>query len=211
MPPTFYAAIDSVELQQGDIVERVPWGLVEAPTTICRPSDRSKPSGKAIYASAELTKGPPAWSHSPEFLHGVGLQGLAVVLWHGCEIDRWKNQDRVKIGKAFAGIAPLQPFSLLPPERHVSIREKGSYHFFPMPAVSVDGLEIPESYIDLRHIWSVRQSTLNQRVLGLSSVARSSLFEHLFTFFTRQRLDTNPKCPSCGTEVPLVLADVDES
>lgn len=76
--------------------------------------------------------------------------------------------------------------------------------------MSISDRQIPESYIDLRHIWSVKQSTLATRVIGMSAIARSSLFEHLFTFFTRKMLDAAPTCPTCGTQVPLVASGAED-
>lgn len=130
MTETFFAAVSSLELQQGDIIDEVPWGLIEAPTTICRPVDRKQPKGKANYGPATDVTKPAAWSHDPEFIHGVGWQGLAVVLWHGCQIDRWKNQGRADLSKAFTGVAPLLPLSRLDPAKHDDVRERRSHPFF---------------------------------------------------------------------------------
>src|ERR1700730_588717 len=83
----------SPALNQGDIVDHVPWGLIEAPTTLCRPDKRAKTSGKAFYGSVAELKRPTPWALDPEWVHGISWDGLAMVLWHGCQLDKWKNRD----------------------------------------------------------------------------------------------------------------------
>ena len=58
-PTTFYAAL-SPALSQGDIVDDIPWGLIDAPITLCRPSDRKSSSGKAVFGSVSDLKNPAA-------------------------------------------------------------------------------------------------------------------------------------------------------
>jgi hypothetical protein len=214
MADAFYLPPDPAVLNQGDIIDHVPWGLIEAPTTLCRPNNRQSVNGKAFYGSVEDLKNPPPWSLEPEFVHGVSWEGLAIVLWHGCQLDKWKNQgaDQNRLAKAFAGVAPILPLDKIqPPEYRQEVVARKHSSFFPLPAFTVGERQIPESYVDLRHIWSVRQSALVAKMAGLSDAARLSLYEHLFTFFTRFRLDADPVCPTCGTAVPLQMAAEEEA
>lgn len=48
----FYAPLNE-RLSQGDIIDGVPWGLVDDPVLLCRPDDRSKLQGKAKYGPLE--------------------------------------------------------------------------------------------------------------------------------------------------------------
>lgn len=57
------------------------------------------------------------------------------------------------------------------------------------------------SYVDLRHIWPVRQSLLKARLATLSDLARLALFDHLFSFLTRKRLRDSILCPSCHEKI----------
>lgn len=213
MSDSFYASIDPGVLNQGDIVDHVPWGLINAPTTLCRPSNRQVSSGKAFYGSVEEPLKPAPWTHEPEFIHAVAHEGMALVLWHGCQIDKWKNRGLAeeKIAqKAFVAIAPIIELGAFQPvEKQPDVMAGKQYALFPLPSFTAGERTIPNSYVDLRHIWSVRQSSLNSRLASLSQTALNSLYAQLFTFFTRFRLDTDPICPTCGISVPLVPA-VDE-
>lgn len=205
MEASFYVAPSSV-LNQGDIVDHVPWGLIEAPTTLCRPNNRTKSTGTAFYGSVTDLKDPRPWAHDPEFLHGLGWNGLAMVLWHGCQLDKWKNKDietgddKNRQSRAFAGVAPILSLDCYEhAEGRPDIMSRKHYAFFPLPAVKTEARQIPASYVDFRYIWSVRQSILTNRLVSLTDEPRLSLFEHLFTFFTRFRLD-----PSTSALTPVV-------
>ena len=215
MVNSFFVGL-SQELNQGDIVDHIPWGLIEAPTTLCRPNDRKQPTGKAFYGSVGDLKKPPPWTHEPEFVHASSWSGLAMVLWHGCQLDKWKNHDgndeqTDQSVKAFTAIAPVRSLECFQPaEQRSQVAAHQHYSLFPLPPVTVGTRQVPESYVDLRHIWPVRQAILTDRLTSISDSARSSLCEHLFTFFTRYRLDINPTCPSCGTEIQLISAAAPE-
>lgn len=134
-----------------------------------------------------------------------------MVLWHGCEIEKFDNQGRAK---AFAAIAPIQPLDLLQgdtSERTTLMREgvKDGRHqaYFYLPAVTREGFSLPESFVNLRYLWSVRQEALSDRVLSIEPSILPSLYSQLFVFFTRFRIDGDPKCPTCGTAVKLELAE----
>ena len=125
MSDPFYLA-PAPDLSQGDLVDHVPWGLIEAPTTLCRPDNRKSSSGKAFYGSVAELKKPPPWTHDPEFIHGTSWEGIGIVLWHGCQIDKWKHRDlqsgKSSSARSFAGIAPvIASESLHPPEMRTEV------------------------------------------------------------------------------------------
>jgi hypothetical protein len=216
MPDSFYRELPEL-LSQGDIVTDIPWGLIEAPTTLCRPVDRKKPAGKAEYHVADAWTGhhraPGPWSHQPEIIHAIGWKGTAILLWHDCQIEKGENQKRV-FEKAFAAIAPILPLDKLQtelPEETEKIRNgvrNGEHHsYFYLPATTFGEFNLPESYVNLRYIWSIKQATLlPHRKFSLSFEILPSLYASMFVFFTRFRLDVDPTCPKCGTSVPLVMA-----
>lgn len=82
------------QLDQGDIFRDVPWGLVEAPLTLCRPVPPYKPSGANARSGA-----PGDFSDAfrldggKELIHARGHKSLGVILWHGCQIDKFKNRE----------------------------------------------------------------------------------------------------------------------
>ena len=213
MAATFYIDPSDV-INQGDIVDHLPWGLIEAPTMLCRPNNRTKTSGKAFFGSVSELKQPAPWAHDPEFVHGICWDGPAMVLWHGCQLDKWKNRDkergdeRNRQERAFAGIAPVLPLAAYEPATgQAGIASRKHYSFFPLPSFKVGTRQIPESYVDFRHIWSVRQSMLTDRLASISDEARFSLYEHLFTFFTRFKLNLS----ASGTSATLTPVNEPEA
>jgi len=130
----FYAPTGSA-LEQGDIIDKVPWGLIEAPATLCRPDNRTASSGKAFYGAATALKRPLAWALDPEYIHGICWNGLAMVLWHGCQIDKWKNQERKNADAvAFAAIAPIiQLDRYEPAEKRADVSAGKHYLVLPPP------------------------------------------------------------------------------
>jgi len=61
-------------------------------------------------------------------------------------------------------------------------------------------------YVDLRHIWPLKQSLLRDRIGTLSSPARGDLYAHLFSFLTQRSLANEVKCAQCGQMTPVVDA-----
>jgi hypothetical protein len=141
-----------------------------------------------------------------------------MVLWHGCQIDKSDNQERTNPEKAFAAVAPIQPLDKLQSETaekteqlRASVMAGGHSSYFFLPAVTAGEFALVDSFVNLRYIWSVRQTTLLQkRRAALHSNMLFSLYEKLFIFFTRFRLDVTPNCPSCGTAVPLTPVEEED-
>lgn len=204
-------------LSQGDLITDVPWGLIEAPVTLCRPAN-TQPFGKADYSTAADWKlpgqsRPKAWAKTPEVIHATGYSGWAVSLWHDCEIDKPANAEKDP-RKAFAAVAPIFPITTFPDESTRDAIRAGSHHaFFHLPAVSVEeqgangGFALPESAVAFRYIWSVRQLELTKRKASLTPDAIAALYQQLFVFLTRTRLDISPTCPTCGVQVELRPTD----
>lgn len=175
--PEFYVALDP-KLSQGDIVVGVPWGLIDDPVTVCQPADRSKPQGKATYAPVEA-KG----FKGIQSVHAAAQLGTVMVLWHDCQIDKFENQRRPP-EKWFTAVAPVLPIPTGDAGQAIAAGTRRA--FFPLPAYPAIGLNQP-SYVDLRHVWPVKQSLLTERKGALSNAAKQALYAHLFTFLTQRR------------------------
>ena len=195
------------KLSQGDIVMNIPWGLVEAPLRICRPHQ-----GDQVVRASKTPFGPPddfadafarAKSNNKEIIHAYGERGAGLVLWHSCQIDKFEEQRR-KPESWFAGIAPILDIDKrLHPQDRAAVQNGEHRSYFYLPAVTFGGEALPDSFADLRHIWPVKQSLLADRLATLSVDMRLTLYDQLFTFFTRLRLKAEAPCPKCGSSVPV--------
>jgi hypothetical protein len=201
----FYTSL-AERLSQGDIVKNVPWGVIEAPLTFCRPSSKA---GQAFFAPVTEAKRTTPFAAGPETIHAVGqAPSLGCVIWEDCQIDKMMSQGQAET-RWYVSVAPVRPLSSLPNEdARVAIREGRRMAFFPLPASP----EIPESFVDLRLMWPVRQALLTERVASISPTARASLYGHLFTFLTARRVVLPSLCPSCGKalDATSALRDVRE-
>jgi hypothetical protein len=197
----YFAALNE-DLSQGDIVRGVPWGLIDSPLSVCREEKAKQKEKEGVQGRAARfgTAGEfgAGFFKGPETIHARGDRDLAMVLWHDCEIDKFKNQGRDP-QKAYAAIAPIKPFHLLPEAQHDAVRRGERLLYFHVPAFDDEG--IPESFVDVRHVWSVKQSLLADRVVGVSDHVKRGMLEHLFTFLTHTRLAATVHCPHCGGEV----------
>ena len=80
-------------LCQGDIVDSVPYGLVESPLTICRPLDAASPTGRSNYGPIATAKRPPAFNKDrSELVHARAWAGRGIVLWHGEPVNAGLGQ-----------------------------------------------------------------------------------------------------------------------
>lgn len=192
---SFYAPLEA-KLSQGDIAQGIPWGLIVGPTEICR--KQSAPRHATVNLVSDV---PSAFKKGLEFILARGELGLAMVLWPDCQLEKFENQKRPE-DRWFAGVAPVLPMDpRLPPDVRPSVRDQRRRMYFYVP--SNEPLGIPESFVDLRHIWSVKQSILTNRVATLSLPARSALYQQLFTFLTYLKPKTSARCPECAAEFPL--------
>jgi hypothetical protein len=198
--PAFYAPLGP-RLSQGDIVRGVPWGLIDSPVLICH--SRGAGGRSQTTPMSEL---PSAFRKKPtEDIHARAQMNLSMVLWHDCELDKFMEQGRSE-EKWFGAIAPVVALTDTFPEEHLrkAVREGQRRPYFPLPAN--EGLEIPESYVDLRHIWSVKQSILADRMISLNEPSRAALYGHLFTFLTHLAPRDDAICPHCSKR--LAFADL---
>lgn len=197
------------DLSQGDIVTDIPWGLIGDPVIICRPSDRTSVAGKAKYNSLSGTHSPRAFSKPPEFVHATAYSGTVVVLWHDCQIDKFKNQGKQK-KKWFTAVAPIMSASQLNARDAEAIATGQRKAFFPLPASPELKVEGPSCYIDLRHIWPVKQTLLVDRTVTLSEKTKLALIYHLFEFLTDREIPTEMECPHCQGMISVSLIESNE-
>lgn len=204
-------------LSQGDVILSIPWGLVEAPLRICRPhqGDQTPEAAKAPFGPPEkfsdAFKRPK--SNNKEIVFAYGERGKGLVLWHGCQIDKFEELKK-KPESWFAGVVPILEISnRLQPQDREAVESGTHRSFFYLPGNDEASGNFPDSFVDLRHIWPIKQSLLTERVLTLREHVRLSLYNQLFTFLTRLRLNHAAPCPHCSNEVPLdaFVQDVGET
>ncbi len=173
-------------LSQGDIIEELPWGVIDSPLTICRPDNAKRTSGPSRYNEASSVKDAFEKSHDgKEYIHARAGRGPGIVLWHDCEID--KESRRKEPEKAMVGVAPI--FCLedrISKEHRPAIQSRQRSALFPLEPLDVDGFHFGEAYVDFRLIWSVKQSVLKRRLATLNQTVLHSLYEHLILFLTRR-------------------------
>ena len=177
------------DLSQGDIVNDVPWGLIDAPLLICQPPN-SEPRGRApYYPIDELPR-----QRSVQYVLAKYNLGRGIILWPDCQIDKLKNQGKPE-KKWFAGVAPVLPLSTLDAKLHDRVLSFRRAQWFPLPAKPT---LIPENaYIDLRYVWPLRYELLKSRVIALSEQGRRALALHRFWFDTEARAAAEVECPHC--------------
>lgn len=191
-------------LDQGDVVPDVPWGLVKAPAIVCRPHHGiNATSGDATFGIATNVKDAFRRNDAREIVHATTKRGLVLVLWHGCQIDKFAEHD--KQDKAFVAVVPILPLTQLNELDRAAVRNREHFGRFHLPAFSTFEFTMSESYADLRHIWPIAQGVLKKPVVSLTSTALALLYGQLFTFLTRQRFVENAKCPSCGAVLPTSM------
>ncbi len=83
----------SDQLSQGDIVDGIPWGAIEHPVMICRPSDASMNHGPARYGTLADVDRAFRKRGGKEYVHARAGCSRGIVLWHSCEIDRYVHHD----------------------------------------------------------------------------------------------------------------------
>jgi hypothetical protein len=119
------------EISQGDIVRLIPWGLIEAPITVCQPVNTDK-SGRANYF--EHGDGRP--KRSREFLHASFNTGFGIIVWPDCQIDKAKNQKKPE-QRWLVAVAPVIPISKLDLSLHTKVQSFDRAQWFPLPACSL--------------------------------------------------------------------------
>ncbi len=205
----FFSTIPE-NLTQGDIVRGVPWGVLDHPLTLCR--QKQKPEGDTLgvgsFTAIERVKGPAAWGkQSIEIIHASARQPeLSMVIWEDCQIDKMMEQGQ-PAHKWYVAVAPVLNLLKLKEADQETIRAGRRMAFFPIPSYPVFGL--PESYVDLRLMWPVKQDALGERVIGLSPAAKGLLFSHLFTFLTARTVAENLACQKCGEAIDPARLFVD--
>lgn len=187
------------ELSQGDIVADIPYGLVDRPLRIAR-------TGPPWIGEPHEAERPQAFSSErAEHVLAPAKLDLAMVLWHGCQIDKFLNKGQ-PTDKAYAAVAPVLRLSRIGQESTREAVRAGRHRaFFPLPAFDPDGNGPSEFYVDLRLIWSVKQALLLERRRGaLTPDATYALYGHLFFFLTGLDVaNSYIACPTCATSIKL--------
>jgi hypothetical protein len=192
-PAEDWYSVLGADLSQGDIVRDVPFGLIDAPITICQPNNTAE-QGKANYYP--LTSIPRR--RSVEFLHAKFNLGLGIVVWPDCQIDKPKNQGRPE-KEWIAAIAPVIPLSKLASELHSRVKAFKRAQWFPLPAKAPEIIE--DCYVDLRHVWPIRHALAQDRVIALSEPARQAFSLHRFWFDTEAKMRPEVECPHCHQQI----------
>lgn len=202
--PLFFVPIDpTARPRQGEIIADLPWGLIESPLKICRPQ-----TGRGAVQQAaghEADKLESAFKkHEMEVIHARGGRTLGMIVWADCELDKSMEQERDE-NRWFAGVAPVMPLARFEEAIRPGIRASRRRSYFYLPANPT--IDLPESYVDLRRIWSVKQSLFKQRVVALSEPAVRALQAHMYGFFTYQMPIDLKACPACGNAIKLFEPD----
>jgi len=172
---TCYRDVEDV-FCQGDIFEDVPHAfLKERPTT---PRPLSLASKKAGSLIDELSGDQFHPLETEVILPAHTLVARAVLLSHGCEIDKDKKHRIVAL---------IRPMTSLRREDQEHVRRNGRRACFYLPP----GEQLPEGDIDFRRISTVCLEWLEKRkrVKSLSEIARRKMLLALFLFFARLELD----------------------
>lgn len=204
--PLFYGPLRE-QLSQGDIVTGIPAVVLEHPLEICRKTGRPNEAKVQPLASAE----PPAFHKlDVEILHARGRKpGFGMVIWDDCQIDDKLNQGRKDPSRWFVSVAPIFPITIFPENKRAAVIDGRRYPFFHLP--QHPGRDLPESYVDLRMMWPIKQAALTGRLTSLSDGAREALHMHLFRFLTGRSFVVEPKCGTCGAMVdPQVMFEKTE-
>lgn len=183
----WYAAIGS-DLSQGDIVRLAPYGHIDSPITICQPHNKDLQGKANYYPLNKIQK-----RRSVEFLHAKFEIGVGIVVWPDCQIDKRKNQGEPE-SQWLVGIAPVLPLTKLTSNLHNNVRLFNRAQWFPLPEKLP---HLPESYVDLRYIWTVQYVLLSDRIIALSQSARQLFSVHRFWFESEVRVRSNVECPHC--------------
>ena len=73
----------------------------------------------------------------------------------------------------------------LQPQDRAAVEGGQHRSFFYLPGDAAASGFFPDSFVDLRHIWPIKQSLLKERVLTLADHMRLALYDQLFMFFIR--------------------------
>lgn len=165
-------------VSQGDIFETVPHIFLKERPKQTELKMANRPAGRLIdeFGGDALPK-----CGSDVFVPAPTRVGYAILLTHGCEVDKDKNHRIIALVRQIEGAS-------LNAEEMNTIRTNGKYACFHLPAL--DG-KLPESYVDFRRISTVGLGWLSShtRPTSLSEAARRKMLLAMFRFFARLQLD----------------------
>lgn len=161
---------------QGDIFETVPHLFLKERPKQIELKMANRPAGRLVdeLGGEALPK-----CGSEVFVPAPTKVGYAVLLTHGCEVDKDKNHRVIALVRQFDGLNQ---------DEQDNIRGNGKYACFHLPALTG---KLPESYVDFRRISTVGLGwlSLHSRPTALSEVARQRMLLAMFRFFARLQLD----------------------
>jgi hypothetical protein len=175
---SFYRAVDP-QLCQGDILERVPHVHVKDQPRPLRAT--TLPGKKAGYQVDDVAPGELPQTPSEGVLVAASCQVTrAMLLSHGCEIDKDKKHRLIVL------IRPVP--ANMPEQDRTVIREARNYSYFYLPAGEGP---LTESYVDFRRIGTVAPQWVDSatRLASLTEVARQAMLLQFFRFLSRVELD----------------------
>jgi hypothetical protein len=177
-PTSFYRAVDP-ELCQGDILERAPHLLLkEQPRPLRKVT---LPGNRAGFELEELAAGAlPTTPAEGAQVAATCQISRAMLLTHGCEIDKDKKHRTVALIRLIAANMPEQD--------RLAIRENRRYALFYLPA---GGESLPESYVDFRRICTISPQWVDSapRVASLTKPANQAMLLQFFRFLSRAELN----------------------
>ncbi len=174
---SFYRAVDA-QICQGDILERVPHLLLKDQPRPLRRTTVAK--NRIVYELEELAEGMlPTTPEEGSLVPAHCQVTRAILLTHGCEIDKDKKHRTVAL------IRPL-PESM-PAQDRATIQQNKRFPFFYLPA---GGDQLPESYVDFRRLCTVLPQWTDSatRLASLTDTARQALLLQFFRFLARVEL-----------------------
>lgn len=161
------------ELSQGDIFVAMPSVYVREPLETAN----TVTCGGGVQHLVRLSAQPQLFGAQDETMLTRGNLGRAVILTHGCEIDKDTRYRLIALVRPIAGL-----------RTHVveEIRSNSRRRFFHLPPES-ELYNFEESYIDFRRITTVTGSVLEtaSRILSMQEHLRESMSEALIVYFTR--------------------------
>lgn len=171
MVSVWWAGNSTPELNQGDLIASLPQGRLVHPVVHLQPATMAKQKpGFAIVAEPK----PKADGSS---MLAKGYLQVAMVLSHGCEID--KARGRILV-------ATVAPMAAVHPEHQRQIYALESWAHFPLQGVPGIG----DCYADLRAMSTLEAAAVqvDRRVVSMSADAQALLQAQLVGFFTRLKL-----------------------
>lgn len=166
------------ELDQGDVLVNVPFLAPRAPTTYIKPKTlKNNVPGWEETAKATLH---PREQRSCVTAYEVLSHG--VMLSHGCEIDKPKNEGRSTENQRLLVVA-VRPIGSLPEDQRDDVRNQARLSMMMLPNVPGVG----DAYADLRLICPLPRPVIDKcdRLASMTPAAKIRLHAQITAFLFR--------------------------